>query len=91
MPAIQLLISGKVQGVGYRRWFSEQAQALGLKGHVQNLSTGEVEAVMIGTNSQLQEMLAHSWRGPVYAEVQEVLQQQLALAAVNVQDFKIRP
>jgi acylphosphatase len=37
MKAVKLTISGKVQGVGYRRWFAQYAVALGLKGYVQNL------------------------------------------------------
>jgi acylphosphatase len=49
------------QGVGYRRWFAEQAITPGLKGYVKNLSSGEVEAVMIGTDVKLQEMIARSW------------------------------
>ena len=63
MPVIKLNISGQVQGVGYRYWFAEQAQALGLKGYVKNLSTGEVEAVIAGTDSQLQEMIHEVGKG----------------------------
>ena len=88
MPVIKLNISGQVQGVGYRYWFAEQAQALGLKGNVQNLSTGEVEAVIVGTDSQLSEMIARSWQGPARATVQAIIQEYLKYD-LNVQDFKI--
>jgi acylphosphatase len=88
MSVIKLNIAGQVQGVGYRYWFAEQAQALGLKGHVQNLSTGEVEAIIIGTDSQLDEMIARSWQGPARAIVQTVIQEHLE-SDLDVQDFKI--
>ena len=88
MPVIKLNISGQVQGVGYRYWFAEQAQALGLKGHVQNLSTGEVEVVIVGTDSQLSEMIARSWQGPARATVQAIIQEYLK-SDLDVQDFKI--
>lgn len=88
MPVIKLNISGQVQGVGYRYWFAEQAQALGLKGNVQNLSTGEVEAVIVGTDLQLSEMIARSWQGPARATVQTVIQEHLE-SDLDVQDFKI--
>lgn len=58
--AIQLLIIGKVQGVGYRRWFEKEALRLQLLGYVRNLPTGEVEAVIMGQDSQLAEMIRHS-------------------------------
>ena len=48
MKAVKLLIRGKVQAVGYRRWFEKEALQLNLKGYVKNLTTGEVEAVVIG-------------------------------------------
>ena len=88
MPVIKLNISGQVQGVGYRYWFAEQAQALGLKGYVRNLSTGEVEVVIVGTDSQLSEMIARSWQGPARATVQAIIQEYLK-SDLDVQDFKI--
>ena len=53
--AIKLIIQGRVQGVGYRRWFQQQALALQLNGYVRNLATGEVEAVIIGLQAALQD------------------------------------
>lgn len=88
MPVIKLNIAGQVQGVGYRYWFAEQAQALGLKGYVKNLSTGEVEAVIAGTDSQLQEMIARSWQGPARAIVQSVIQ-EFPQSDLDAQDFRI--
>ena len=64
-----LTVSGQVQGVGYRRWFARQAQAKCLHGYVKNLSTGEVEAVIIGEQSAVQEMLDQSLIGPRRAKV----------------------
>jgi len=55
---------------------------------VQNLSTGEVEAVIVGTVSQLSEMIARSWQGPARATVQTVIQEHLE-SDLDVQDFKI--
>lgn len=53
MKAVKLTISGKVQGVGYRRWFAQYAVALGLKGYVQNLASGAVEALLFGNDGML--------------------------------------
>ena len=64
-----LTVTGKVQGVGYRRWFAEHAQAQGLKGYVKNLANGEVEAVIFGERAALQQMLDQSLLGPKEAQV----------------------
>lgn len=64
-----LTVMGKVQGVGYRRWFAKQAQAKGLTGYVKNLANGEVEAVIYGERCAVQEMLDQSLVGPSRAEV----------------------
>ena len=72
--AVKLIIQGKVQGVGYRRWFVQQAEELELKGYVENLPTGEVEAVVVGDELIIQELLQRSWIGPSRAEVSGIIQ-----------------
>lgn len=72
--AIKLIIQGRVQGVGYRRWFEQQALALELKGYVKNLATGEVEAVIVGHMDVLQDLISRSYDGPPHAEVVKVIQ-----------------
>ena len=86
--AMKLLIQGKVQGVGYRRWFAKQALELALKGYVQNLQTGEVEAMVIGDEQVIQELLKRSLVGPSRAEVSRIIQIQVQ-PDPNLNDFKI--
>ncbi|SDY10166.1 acylphosphatase [Acinetobacter kyonggiensis] len=76
--AIKLIIRGRVQGVGYRRWFEQQALALALTGYVKNLDSGEVEAVIVGHFDVLQELISRSYDGPPRAEVVQVFQIILA-------------
>ncbi|WP_432208635.1 acylphosphatase [Acinetobacter variabilis] len=89
MQAIHLIIQGKVQGVGYRRWFEQQAIQLGLKGFVRNLETGEVEAVIVGKEAIVREMIQFSRTGPQRAEVTAIHQQSLTLQDADFQDFKV--
>ncbi|WP_445660789.1 acylphosphatase [Acinetobacter sp. F16] len=81
--AIKLTIHGKVQGVGYRRWFEQQALALEIKGYVKNLDSGEVEAVIVGTENQLHAIIQRSYTGPSRAEVSKISQSEFDQA----QDF----
>lgn len=81
--AIKLTIHGKVQGVGYRRWFEQQALALELKGYVKNLDSGEVEAVIVGTENQLHAIIQRSYTGPSRAEISKIIQSEFE----HAQDF----
>jgi len=89
MQAIHLIIQGKVQGVGYRRWFEQQAIQLGLKGFVRNLETGEVEAIIVAKEAIVREMIQLSRTGPQRAEVTAIHQQSLNLQDADFQDFKV--
>jgi acylphosphatase len=64
-----LVISGRVQGVGYRAWFSRQAQALGLNGWVRNNEGGTVEAEICGDAASVMELVGRSNEGPPHASV----------------------
>lgn len=88
MKAVKLIIQGKVQAVGYRRWFEKEAIQLDLKGYVKNLTTGEVEAVIIGEQQAIVSMTQHSYVGPLHAQV-EYIQQIEIEADSSFNDFKI--
>ncbi|GAA5558447.1 acylphosphatase [Acinetobacter schindleri] len=90
MQAVKLVISGKVQKVGYRNWFAVQAVELELKGYVQNLPTAPVEAVVVGDERKIQEMIIRSQKGPIYADVANIQQFELNPAEYQFENFQIK-
>ena len=70
--ARHLLITGLVQGVGYRASFDAQARALKLKGWVRNRMDGSVEAMVKGDAQTLDAIVAWARRGPSLARVDDV-------------------
>jgi acylphosphatase len=72
MSAKRLIISGRVQGVGFRAWFEETARALDLSGWVRNRSDGTVEALVAGDSAAVEELLRACRRGPRLAQVTRI-------------------
>jgi acylphosphatase len=68
----RLVISGRVQGVGFRYAFADEARELGLHGWVRNRRNGEVEAVVSGTASDVDAIVAWAHKGPPAAKVTAV-------------------
>jgi len=69
---VHVMITGIVQGVGYRAFVERQARALGLCGWVRNLRDGSVEAVFSGTPESVGQILDRCRSGPRLAMVEEV-------------------
>ena len=69
---VQVLISGRVQGVWYRAWTEETARGLGLAGWVRNRRDGAVEAVFSGPPDRVAAMVARCAEGPPKARVAAV-------------------
>lgn len=72
MKRVHLIVSGDVQGVGFRSWAFRQAQGLGLTGWVKNRDDGSVELVAEGLQVQLEELVKRCQRGPEVALIQHV-------------------
>jgi acylphosphatase len=66
---IQVLITGRVQGVGYRAWVESQAAACKLEGWVRNRKDGGVEALFAGNAKAVADMVALCRHGPPLARV----------------------
>ncbi len=64
-----ILISGKVQGVGFRNFTQQNAKKLGVQGYAMNLSNGKVEVVAEGNQTQLNALVKLLKQGPRFARV----------------------
>lgn len=69
---VRVLVSGRVQGVGYRAWTVSTATGLGLEGWVRNLRDGRVEAVFAGAADVVARMIDACSAGPRAARVAAV-------------------
>ena len=72
MVCFRVLISGRVQGVGYRYSTRKKAETLGIVGWVRNLPNGQVEALIAGNSTQIDQMIAWFHDGPPAAKVAAV-------------------
>jgi acylphosphatase len=67
-----LIISGRVQGVGFRYAMLATAERLGVTGWVRNRRDGTVESVIQGDAGAVERMIAWAQHGPASAVVAEV-------------------
>lgn len=63
------IVSGKVQGVGFRAFVQGIARQYGLSGWVRNLSSGQVEVLVCGLKESLHAFQRDLKRGPLRARV----------------------
>ena len=72
MPAMHILIAGRVQGVGFR-WFARvAARRLELSGWVRNRQDGTVEVAASGPQEKLDQFRRQLSRGPDAASVEKL-------------------
>ena len=67
-----LVISGKVQGVGFRYWMQNLAINNNISGWVKNRSSGGVEALIIGQEKEVQKLIKQCKIGPSSATIQNI-------------------
>ncbi len=72
MKTMHVVISGLVQGVGFRYFAMQKARELGVRGFVRNLYTGEVEVVAQAKEGMLDVFLGALRIGPRSAHVSDI-------------------
>ena len=82
-------IIGRVQGVWYRRWTVDHAQALQITGWVRNCADGTVEAVLTGPQNAVEQLIERCWDGPQLAKVDDIVVSDAPI--FDGDDFSQRP
>ena len=71
--ARRFIVSGRVQGVGFRYFALDAARRDGLQGYVTNRDDGSVEAVAVGEAGALERFERALRRGPSRSRVEQVM------------------
>lgn len=89
MNAGRWVVSGLVQGVGFRWFVHRHATELGLVGWVRNLATGDVEVVAAGPPGALHTLEGQLQRGPSMARVTHVEKSHVPHEVSGYKSFEI--
>ncbi|HNT79519.1 MAG TPA: acylphosphatase [Bacteroidia bacterium] len=87
LKTIRITVSGKVQGVWYRKYTQQKAKDLRLKGYVRNKGNGEVECIATGIEEDLNALVQWCKKGPPLALVKQCTVEEVSL--IEFEDFVI--
>jgi acylphosphatase len=88
MASYRYVVSGRVQGVGFRYFTLQAAQALGVSGFVRNLADGSVEVIAEGPDDVIVQFEERLRVGPSFSSVSNI--DRSAAPARGDQGFHIR-
>ncbi len=89
MTAMEILVEGRVQGVGYRAFVQRRAQEAGLTGYALNLHDGRVRIRVEGERARLEQLVRDLATGPPLAAVSRVTATEVPYSG-RFADFRIR-
>ena len=78
LGAVEVLIGGRVQGVGYRYFVMREAAALGVSGFARNLPDGTVEVIAEAADDVLELFEDRLRQGPSFASVKTLDRSEVA-------------
>jgi acylphosphatase len=79
VEGVRYIITGRVQGVGYRKWTKRTAARHGIAGTVRNLPDGSVQVEAVGNWTTLKSFRAELHDGPPGARVTSVTAFEIVL------------
>jgi acylphosphatase len=88
MIARRVRVTGRVQGVFFRAWTRNEAEALGVGGWVRNCSDGSVEAHVEGEPDAVDRLIASIRAGPPGTRVDQVAVD--AVESAGLSSFEVR-
>ena len=84
----ELVIIGRVQGVGYRSWAKKNAKNLDIFGWVKNVRDKSVLMEVSGNRKNINLFLLKCYKGPVFSRVDEIISKEKSFTKFT--DFEIR-
>jgi acylphosphatase len=87
--ARRYIVSGRVQGVGFRNFVEHMARKIGVHGFVRNRRDGSVEVYGIGQPEQLKQLRAALHKGPMMSQVSEIQEDPDSVKPQYLGDFTI--
>ena len=90
MKKVRTIVSGKVQGVGFRMYTQNKAEELGVVGFVQNLIDGNVKIVAVGEDSQVDALMEWAKSGSPAARVKDLQIETVEYQEDEFNRFEIR-
>ena len=67
-----IVITGRVQGVGFRYWLYKAAVRNNINGWVKNKISGKVEALLIGNDVEIDNLIKLCEKGPPSSKVTKI-------------------
>lgn len=79
MVTRSVIVTGKVQGVFFRKYTSQKAIELGINGWVKNMPDGSVAITATGNETAIRDLILWCHKGPERAKVEQVMVTALPL------------
>jgi acylphosphatase len=80
----RIIVTGRVQGVGFRAFVAREAKHRRAEGWVRNRRDGKVEAVFAGAATVIDDLIAACRMGPIGARVTDIIETQAVAADLDV-------
>jgi len=89
MKTVKVVISGHVQGVGFRQFIKQNALKVGVRGWIRNSGSKEVVGVFQGEVSAIDDLIAACRKGPMLSKVKDVTVFELDSSVEKFEDFEV--
>lgn len=86
---LEIIVSGRVQGVGFRYFTLHKAISLSIRGYVKNTWDGKVKIVAVGDNVEIDIFLQELRQGPPMSVVENIEINEL-VSTGNHENFRIK-